>query len=544
VTADAAPATAETDHFTKTYGAALPTFTVRYAGFVNGDDSTDLGGTLDFDTTATAVSDVGSYDVTPKGLTSSIYEINFVAGTLDIGQANQAALSITGPESVTFGHADYDITTSGGSGGGTITFDSGSSTGCSIASGKLHVESGTGTCAITATKAADTNYKSTTSTAYPVTLQKANQSITFDALPNVEYGSDDFDVSATAGSGLTVSFSASGQCAIVGRTVHLTASGSCTITASQAGNDDYTSAVNVARTFSITVTTGTVAYIGQTFVVTSGPNSSSAQVTLSASVVGAAGDITNARVTFIDDLTHVALAKGVKVTPVAGSTTPTGTANVVVNLGAGKYGAQGYLIRVVLDTAAGSSYENTAQLADPTSEAYATITVMVPGGTNTAKGDADLTPLAPAGTYGTGTDIHYTIGLKYNKGGSNPQGQILLSFDLGGYRYYVKSNSINSIACTKTGSPCHDLTIYTKASIYRVDGLGVTTSVDGNVTLRVDIHDAGGTATGDTIGFTVLSSKSGTLYYSNNWTYDATAKAWRTVQQPVSATNGVAVQIN
>jgi hypothetical protein len=324
----------------------------------------------------------------------------------------------------------------------------------------------------------------------------------------------------------------------------LTASGSCTITASQAGNDDYHSAVNVAHTFSITVTTGTVAYIGQTVVVTSGPNSSSAQVTLSASVVGAAGDITNARVTFMDDLTHVALAKGVKVSPVAGSTIPTGTANVVVNLGAGKYGAQSYLVRVVLDTSAGSSYENTAQLADPTSEAYATITVLAPGGTNTAKGDADLTPLAPAGSYGAGTDIHYTIGLKYNKGGSNPQGQVLLDFGFGGYRYYIKSNSISSIACTKTGTPCRDLTIYTKASIYRVDGLGQTTSIDGNVTVRVDIHDAGPSATGDTIALTVLSSKSSTLYYSNNWTYDAAARAWRTVPQPVSANNGVAVQIN
>ena len=72
----------------------------------------------------------------------------------------------------------------------------------------------------------------------------------------------------------------------------------------------------------------------------------------------------------------------------------------------------------------------------------------------------------------------------------------------------------------------------------------MTTSIDGNVTLRVDLHDAGpGVETGDTIGFTVLS-KSGKLYYSNNWVSDVKAKAWRTVQQAVSAPAGVAVQVN
>ena len=87
-----------------------------------------------------------------------------------------------------------------------------------------------------------------------------------------------------------------------------------------------------------------------------------------------------------------------------------------------------------------------------------------------------------------------------------------------------------------------DATVYTKASIYKIDR-GTITSIEGNVTLRMDAHD-GGATTSDTIGFTVLSSKDSSLYYSNNWVYDSVTKSWKTVQQSVSSAGGTAVQIN
>ena len=51
---------------------------------VNGNTEASLGGTLGYDTTATAASGVGSYNVTPKGLTSANYAITYGTGTLDI----------------------------------------------------------------------------------------------------------------------------------------------------------------------------------------------------------------------------------------------------------------------------------------------------------------------------------------------------------------------------------------------------------------------------------------------------------------------------
>src|SRR5262249_26333128 len=56
---------------------------------------------------------------------------------------------------------------------------------------------------------------------------------------------------ATATSDLPVIFSGSGNCMVSGSTVHLTGAGSCTITASQAGNEKYGAAADVARSFNI-----------------------------------------------------------------------------------------------------------------------------------------------------------------------------------------------------------------------------------------------------------------------------------------------------
>jgi FtsP/CotA-like multicopper oxidase with cupredoxin domain len=108
-----------------------------------------------------------------------------------------------------------------------------------------------------------------------LTVSKGNQTITFASLPNKTTSDPDFNVSATASSGLPVSFAASGTCTIAGTLVHITGAGSCTVTASQTGNTNYNAATSVARTFAITsagpattfdlcATTGSIAVPGGT----------------------------------------------------------------------------------------------------------------------------------------------------------------------------------------------------------------------------------------------------------------------------------------
>jgi hypothetical protein len=73
-----------------TYLGGGGTFTVQYAGFVNGDDEGDLGGTLAFTGTATTATAAATYtnQIIPGGLTSSNYTIGFVPGTLTINKVN------------------------------------------------------------------------------------------------------------------------------------------------------------------------------------------------------------------------------------------------------------------------------------------------------------------------------------------------------------------------------------------------------------------------------------------------------------------------
>jgi hypothetical protein len=91
-------------------------------------------------------------------------------------------------------------------------------------------------------------------------INKLDQTITFGALPDRTYGDADFSVSATASSGLPVTFSASGNCTVSGSNVHLTGAGSCTITASQAGNALYNPAPDLPQSFNIAKADQTISF--------------------------------------------------------------------------------------------------------------------------------------------------------------------------------------------------------------------------------------------------------------------------------------------
>jgi hypothetical protein len=267
-----------------------------------------------------------------------------------------------------------------------------------------------------------------------------------------------------------------------------------------------------------------VRYIGQTWFVTSGTSATTAQVALTASMQDPTGlALAGATVDFIDQSTNKVLAAGVKVTPVAGSP-GTGTANTIVTLSTGQYGAESYLILVK----ASFNYDNAYQ---PTADKTATVVVCKPAAANETTGGGTIAKLAAAGTYGVNTsgDATFSLGMKYNKSGTNPQGKISLELpQLDGSVIYVYSNSVTSFSVTGTGNK--KATIYTKASIVRVLN-GTITTIDGGATLRMDVAD--NATDPDQVGFTVLSSKTSELFYSNNWVLDA-SKTWKTGTQTLT----------
>jgi len=80
---------------------------------------------------------------------------------------------------------------------------------------------------------------------------KQDQSISFAPLADKIFGEPPFAITATATSGLSVSFSASGPCSVSGNTASLGGTGVCTITAAQDGNASFNPAPSVSQSFNV-----------------------------------------------------------------------------------------------------------------------------------------------------------------------------------------------------------------------------------------------------------------------------------------------------
>jgi hypothetical protein len=110
-----------------------------------------------------------------------------------------------------------------------------------------------GTCTIRAVQPGNNNWAAATpvNRSFPVT--RGSQTITFGGLPNQAFGVAPFTVSATASSGLAVSFGSAtpAVCTVSGATVTLVATGACTIHAVQPGNGDWAAAPPVNQSFQV-----------------------------------------------------------------------------------------------------------------------------------------------------------------------------------------------------------------------------------------------------------------------------------------------------
>ena len=72
-----------------------PPFSAAYSGFKFGENQSVLGGNLTFSTSATPASGLGNYPITPEGLASSNYNINYFSGNLRIDGANLTGATST-----------------------------------------------------------------------------------------------------------------------------------------------------------------------------------------------------------------------------------------------------------------------------------------------------------------------------------------------------------------------------------------------------------------------------------------------------------------
>jgi hypothetical protein len=155
-----------------------------------------------------------------------------------------------------YGGVDFDPGASASSG---LAVSYSSSGDCTIVSGKVHL-TGAGNCTVTASQAGDDNYNAALDVSSSFSIDKADQSITFPTIPDKTYLDPDFDPGASSSSGLEVSYSFTGNCAIVSGKIHMTGAGNCTVTASQDGNDEFNPAQDLSHSFTINKASQTITF--------------------------------------------------------------------------------------------------------------------------------------------------------------------------------------------------------------------------------------------------------------------------------------------
>ncbi len=169
-----------------------------------------------------------------------------VPQTFSIAKASQT-IAFAALSGKTWGDADFNVGATSSSGLPVSFTASGN---CTVAGTLVQVTSA-GSCTVTAQQAGDSNFSAAADVPRSFSIARASQVIAFAPLAGKTFGDPDFNLGATSSSGLPVSFTASGNCAVTGILVHLTGVGSCAITAHQAGNVNYGAAPDVSRSFPI-----------------------------------------------------------------------------------------------------------------------------------------------------------------------------------------------------------------------------------------------------------------------------------------------------
>lgn len=322
--------------------------------------------------------------------------------------------------------------------------------------------------------------------------------------------------------------------------------GTYTITCSGGGAADYSFSYETATLTVIPFVLGgnDVEYSGQLVAYTKSASFTSAQVTLTASVTADLdGDeetstcslggpsVADGSVTFVDEISGKVLASNVPIAEVGGNCEE-GIATAFATLSTGLNGTEAYVIDVIVNGSFSGS--NDAQVTNDLDTTMVMVSQPVTAGTFQNQGElpykasTSSTELGTAGTLTTEMNSEPAVtSFRFIPGTRKvtPKGQAIIVIPAadGGF-YYVKSNSITSVV---TGTSL--TTVFAKASITLVGGAcEPSCAIEGNVSLRLDI-----TSSGAVVGYTVQSSKTSALFYSNDWFKDG--RVWKTRPQLVTS---------
>ncbi len=162
----------------------------------------------------------------------------------------------------TFGDAPFELTFTGGNSGNDLALVSSDESVATI-NGTTVTIIGAGSTSIIASQAGNENYQEADPVEQNLTVNKAPQTIIFDAPGERIFGDAPFGLSFSGGnSGNDVFFMSSDETIAIidGSTVTIVGIGSITITASQAGDDNYEDAVPVEQNLTVSKASQTIVF--------------------------------------------------------------------------------------------------------------------------------------------------------------------------------------------------------------------------------------------------------------------------------------------
>jgi alpha-tubulin suppressor-like RCC1 family protein len=153
----------------------------------------------------------------------------------------------------TFGDTSFNLGVTSTNSALSITYTSSNTSVATVNSNGDVTIIGLGTTNITASQAGDSNYNAATPVSQTLTVNKADQIITFPAIPIKTFGDPLFYLAGTSTSNLPLTYSGnnSSVATILGSGVTIVGAGTCEITGYQTGNSNYNAATPVAQTLTV-----------------------------------------------------------------------------------------------------------------------------------------------------------------------------------------------------------------------------------------------------------------------------------------------------
>jgi Bacterial Ig-like domain (group 3)/HYR domain len=295
--------------------------------------------------------------------------------------------------------------------------------------------------------------------------------------------------------------------------------GSKTVTATFSGSPSYTASSGTTP-LTITQEDAGATYTGMLFVSTSSITSSTANVTLSATIQDItafspltdpnAGDIRKATVTFLIDGVACAGCSNLPIALVNPADMKTGTVvvpSVILNIGSAD--ALPFTVTTVVNGYYTGSTSAVITVAKPLPD-------FVTGG-----GYLILTNSAGSKAGDAGTRNNYGFNIKYNKSGKSLQGNVNSIFRRteGGIlkTFQLKGNAMITLSVVGINAS------YTgKASLVDITNPMAPINLGGNLIIRMDVTDNGEPGTNDQVAISVFDGSF--LLFSSNWSGTTTTK--------------------